>query len=42
MPVPPQVTEAINALRITKMFGLESQVKNEISELRAQELYLNR
>jgi hypothetical protein len=24
------------------MFGLESQVKNEISELRAKELYLNR
>lgn len=37
-----KITEAINSLRITKMFGIEENVKNQIQDLRANELRLNR
>ncbi|CED83676.1 Multidrug resistance-associated protein/mitoxantrone resistance protein, ABC superfamily [Phaffia rhodozyma] len=37
-----RVTEAINSLRITKMFGIEENVKAQIQELRSKELKLNR
>ncbi|KAL7413558.1 P-loop containing nucleoside triphosphate hydrolase protein [Mrakia frigida] len=37
-----RITEAINSLRITKMFGIEENVKASIQELRAKELKLNR
>lgn len=37
-----RITEAINSLRITKMFGIEENVKAQIQEIRAKELKLNR
>lgn len=37
-----RITEAINSLRVTKMFGLETEVKAQIQEIRAKELKLNK